>query len=89
MDNFRVTKEGFVKIIDFGISMEYMLDGVHKREDRYGFQGTPHCASIKALNGFTQSRRSDLEALGYAIMCIIDNDAVPWNKLTAKEDIIT
>jgi serine/threonine protein kinase len=31
-DNFRVTQEGFVKILDFGISMEYIVNEEHKSE---------------------------------------------------------
>lgn len=49
LDNFRV-KDGWVKIIDFGISMEYQKsDGSHKAFGRWGFQGTPEFASISAL----------------------------------------
>ena len=35
-DNFRV-HEGFVKIVDFGIMMEYSNGEEHKTEGRFGF----------------------------------------------------
>jgi serine/threonine protein kinase len=36
LDNFRV-HDDYVKIIDFGIAMEYIKDGGHKAFGRYGF----------------------------------------------------
>lgn len=53
LENFRITKEGHVKLIDFGISFDYMKDGAHRDFGRYGFQGTPAFASINALDGCT------------------------------------
>ena len=76
-DNFRVTTHGFVKLIDFGNSSEFMKkigtdQEEHKEQRSYGFQGTPYSASIGALQGNTLSRRDDIESLIYCIMYYID-----------------
>lgn len=36
-DNFRVTEDGLLKILDLGLVGEYIKDGVHKDLGRYGF----------------------------------------------------
>lgn len=49
-DNFRVTSDGFVKLIDFGISKKYLDDnGKHKQIGKFGFEGTPSFASTNAM----------------------------------------
>jgi serine/threonine protein kinase len=47
-ENFRV-HNGEVKVIDFGLSMEYKPKGKHKMHSKSSFQGTPVFASINAL----------------------------------------
>lgn len=76
-DNYRVTKDGLVKIIDFGLLNEYRVTGVHKPLGRFGFQGSPFFGSINSLRGYTLSRRDDLESLCYSIMYLIDYQT-PW-----------
>lgn len=88
-----MTKDGFVKLIDFGISMSYVNDNKkdveeHKSIGRYGFQGTPLYGSIRSLDGYTQSRRDDLEALGYVFMCMIDEDRVSWRQQGEQKEIM-
>ena len=41
-------------------------------------QGTPTTAAIRTLEGYTISRRDDLESLGYTIMYLNDASSVPW-----------
>jgi len=38
-------------MIDFGLAMEYKQNGSHLARERYGFEGTPFFASIRALHG--------------------------------------
>lgn len=45
-------------------------------------------ASIKALEGYTMSRRDDIECLGYAIMTFIDSNAIPWANMEKPRDIL-
>lgn len=82
-----MTPEGFVKIIDFGISMVLVNEhGLHKDLCKYGFQGTSTCASMNTLKGWNHSRRDDLESLVYSIMYIIDRENVPWVNIASKEN---
>jgi len=70
-----------VVLIDFGLSEKYREnDGSHKTIWRLGFQGTPLFGSIKALQGYSQSRRDDLSSLGFTILQMInpENSKVPW-----------
>ena len=57
--------------------MEY---GNHRPRGRYGFSGTPFFGTSKALQGFTQSKRDDMESLGYSILLLINPDYrnIPW-----------
>ena len=70
-DNFRVSDDNQVYIIDFGLLNEYRPGGRHKTKGRYGLQGTPYFASINALNGYTISRRDDIECIGYSILSLM------------------
>jgi serine/threonine protein kinase len=66
------TKDNKVRIIDFGLVINYIPDGVHRVKGRYSFQGTAQYGSINTLNGYNSGRRDDLEGLGYTIMGLID-----------------
>lgn len=49
-DNFRISKDHVVKILDLGLMMDYIdSKGHHKRFGSFGFSGTPYYASINAL----------------------------------------
>jgi len=63
--------------------MEYNKDGKHLPRERYGFEGTPFYGSIKALQGFTLSRRDDMEGLGYTILHLMNPSysQIPWYKI--------
>ena len=76
------TADHKVRILDMGLVMEYMRDGVHKPLGRYGFQGTPNYGSMSGLDKYTLSRRDDIESLGYTIMYLIDADKIPWKDIT-------
>ena len=92
-DNFvmgRGLKSHIVYILDFGLSKKYWSSS-HKCHIPFvkgkKLTGTARYASINALSGFEQSRRDDLESIGYIIMYFI-RGSLPWQglKVNRKED---
>jgi serine/threonine protein kinase len=85
-DNFLMgTQRNFntVYVIDFGLSKQYM-DPRTKRHvpfrDLRNLTGTARYCSIKAHEGYEQSRRDDLEALGYVFVYFVRGQ-LPWQGL--------
>lgn len=80
----RQPTEHHVYLIDFGLSRAYW-DGKRHRPERtkLSLTGTARYASIKAHQGFEQSRRDDLEAAGYMMVYFL-RGAMPWSGLAAK-----
>jgi serine/threonine protein kinase len=94
-ENFRVSDKGIVKILDFGITGEYIINGKHKMPGQYGFQGTPKFGSVRSLGGANLARRDDFECLGYTLMDLYDLEFCPWKQfdnirdaMNKKEDFI-
>jgi len=70
-------------VIDFGLSERYWDNGHVPQKRKLGFTGTARYASINAHQGFEQSRRDDLEAIGYMLFYFI-RGVLPWSGLAAK-----
>ena len=92
-DNFcmgRGLKSHIVYILDFGLAKKYWSSS-HKCHIPFitgkKLTGTARYASINALSGGEQSRRDDLESVGYIIMYFI-RGSLPWQglKVNRKED---
>lgn len=78
-------KEKSIYIIDFGLSRPYVLeDGSHiPFKDKKGMVGTARYVSINTHLGFEQSRRDDLESIGYILVYFCKGN-LPWQNLPAK-----
>ena len=70
----------FLYMIDFGFAKTYRDPNTLAHvpfQKGTGITGTARFASINTLSGYTQSRRDDLESLGYVII-FIANGTLPW-----------
>lgn len=92
-DNFLVgrgPKSNIVYIIDFGLAKKYRnpATGEHGpyRENK-NLTGTARYASLNAHLGLEQSRRDDLEAIGYVLVYFFKG-SLPWQgiKAVGKQD---
>ncbi|CAK81037.1 unnamed protein product (macronuclear) [Paramecium tetraurelia] len=90
-ENFLISKEdtSLVYLIDFGLSKYYrMADGKHiEFSQKTGVIGTARYASINTLQWMEQSRRDDLESLGYMLIYFVKGE-LPWSNVKAfcKDD---
>mmetsp|Transcript_25428 Transcript_25428/g.72442 ORF Transcript_25428/g.72442 Transcript_25428/m.72442 type:complete len:369 (+) Transcript_25428:189-1295(+) len=72
-----------IYLIDFGLSQRYcdLKTGKHvPYSEGNGFSGTLLYCSINAQEGIQQSRRDDLQALGYSLMYLVLGQ-LPWQSL--------
>lgn len=72
--------------IDFGLSKSYTRkNGNHIQEtNNHKFVGTARYASINAHKGISQSRRDDLESLGY-LLVFFYKGKLPWQGIQTKD----
>ena len=88
-DNFvigRGDKSKYVYLLDFGLAKKYRSSTTlkhYRMTKKKNLTGTARYASINALNGLTQSRRDDLEAVGYVLLYFL-RGKLPWQGLRVK-----
>lgn len=75
-----------IYIIDYGLSKRYFNPNTNHhisyRENRH-LTGTPRYASLANHLGIEQSRRDDLESLGYVLLYFLLKGKLPWQGLNA------
>jgi len=87
-DNFLMglgKKATTLYFIDFGLSKKYRHHKTHQHipyRDNKNLTGTARYASINNHLGIEQSRRDDLETLGYLLM-YLNRGSLPWQGLKA------
>ena len=87
-ENFMISSSSsHIFIIDFGLSKRYInpetLEHVPMSEHQ-SLTGTARYASINALRCLEQSRRDDLESLGYILVYLLKG-RLPWQGLPAED----
>lgn len=79
-------KSNMIYLIDFGLAKKYRDARTQQHmpfKDNRSFMGTARYASINAHGGIEQSRRDDLEAIGYVLM-YFNRGQLPWQGLKAS-----
>ena len=87
-DNFVLDKDNLNKLycIDFGLATKYIKrDQSHNNMTKnHKFLGTARYSSIASHIGHSQSRKDDLESIGYLLIYLY-RGSLPWMKIKHKE----
>jgi len=90
-DNFVIglgENQSMVYIIDFGLSKKFRSSRSFLHiafVTNKKLTGTARYASINALSGFEQSRRDDMESIGYVLIYLLKG-SLPWQGLKVDKD---
>lgn len=80
------SKSNLVYLVDFGLSKRYK-DGRTNKHIRYstscGLTGTARYKSLNAHLGIEQSRRDDLESVGYVLLYFLRSN-LPWQGIQCE-----
>ena len=79
-------KTHVVHLIDFGLSRKYRDAKTHQHipyKENKNLTGTARYASINSHLGIEQSRRDDLESLGYVLVYLVQG-YLPWQGVRVR-----
>lgn len=78
-----------VYCVDFGITSQFMtIKGKHQEQTQMNqVVGTPRFASIGGHQGFSGSRRDDIESLLYVLIYLMKG-SLPWDKATSDPEMV-
>jgi serine/threonine protein kinase len=90
-DNFMMganENENTLYIIDFGLAKKYKSSSKKTHipfKQNKNITGTARYCSINTHRGFEQSRRDDLESIGYVLIYFL-KEKLPWQGIKCKKD---
>ena len=77
-------KENTIFVVDYGLAKMFIDENKkHVPFEQQNFAGTAHYASLNAHLKRAQSRRDDLESLGYLLVYFLEGQ-LPWHGLKAS-----
>jgi len=86
-DNFLIGRgknSSIIYLIDFGLSKKFICNGIHVSYIKNGsFTGSFRYSSIRNHKGIKQSRRDDLESIGYMLIYFLKGQ-LPWQGLDSS-----
>jgi len=83
---FGIDNKSQLYIIDFGFCKSYLNDGEHKPQKKTtGLIGSPSYSSVTAHLYLEQSRRDDLESVGYMLL-YLHLGRLPWQNIDDDEE---
>ena len=92
-ENFIIDKKNKVYMVDFGLAGRFIKKETNEHiifKDKRKFFGTKKFASLNTILGYEQSRRDDIESLGYTLIYLLKGKLF-WNSNneTRTNDVIT